>query len=99
MIWSCWSRGSTRYALRLSWRDWRTPWVLIRSVRPKRLIFRSLSAILSGSMKMAQNDRGSIWDALSAPHRTDRFLRGDEASADLAEVVRSSSLGGRRDEL
>jgi hypothetical protein len=51
-------------------------------------------------MKMAQNDRGSLWDALSAAApRSDRFLRGAEASAALAELVRGSSLGGRRDEL
>ena len=49
---------------------------------------------------MAQNDRSSIWDVLSvAEHRSDGFLRGAGASAPLAELVRGSSLGGRRDEL
>jgi hypothetical protein len=51
-------------------------------------------------MKMAQSDWGSLWDALNAAvHRSEPFLRGRDASAALAELVRGSSLGGRRDEL
>src|SRR6266851_4383795 len=50
-------------------------------------------------MKMAQGDRSSLWDWVSAGHRADRFLRGAQASASLAELVRGSSLGGRRNEL
>jgi acyl-coenzyme A synthetase/AMP-(fatty) acid ligase len=51
-------------------------------------------------MKMVKNDRGCLWDVLSAAeHRSERFLRGTAASASLAELVRGSSLGGRRGEL
>jgi acyl-coenzyme A synthetase/AMP-(fatty) acid ligase len=49
---------------------------------------------------LPQSDRGPLWKALSAArHRPDRFLRGAEASASSAELVRGSILGGRRDEL
>ena len=49
---------------------------------------------------MAQNDRGSLWDATSAAGpQSHRFFRGAEASVGVAELVRGSSLGGRREEL
>jgi acyl-coenzyme A synthetase/AMP-(fatty) acid ligase len=51
-------------------------------------------------MKMAQSNWGSVWDGLNATlDRSQPFLRGSEASAALAELLRGSSLGGRRDEL
>ena len=49
---------------------------------------------------MAQNDEGSLWDALSGSGPWfDRFLRGAGASVALAELLQGSCLGGRRDEL
>jgi acyl-coenzyme A synthetase/AMP-(fatty) acid ligase len=51
-------------------------------------------------MKMQQSDHSSLWDALSAADpECQRFLRGFAASVDMAELVRCSILGGRRDEL
>lgn len=49
---------------------------------------------------MPQNSWGTLWDSLSAAeHRPDRFLWGADASVMLGDLARSSSLGGRLEEL
>src|SRR2546428_3913091 len=75
-------------------------WELIRSVPLRMLTFLSPWAISSGSTKMPQNDRGSLWNAMSASaHLSDRFLWGAHASVTLGDLARGSSLGGRVEEL
>src|SRR3989441_2080653 len=75
-------------------------WELIRSVPLRTLTFLSPWAISSGSTKMPQNDRGSLWNAVSAAaHLADRFLWGADASITLGDLARGSSLGGRVEEL
>ena len=49
---------------------------------------------------MPHADRGSLWDSVSAVgHRAERTLWGVEASVRLGELVGSTSLGGRLEEL
>src|SRR5881296_3902082 len=75
-------------------------WELIRSVPLRMPTFLSPWAISSGSTKMPQNDRGSLWNAVSAAgHLSDRFLWGADASVSLGDLALGSSLGGRVEEL
>src|SRR5881396_2108320 len=75
-------------------------WELIRSVPLRMLTFLSPWAISSGSTKMLQNDRGSLWNAVrAAEHLSDRFLWGAHASISLGDLARGTSLGGRVEEL
>src|SRR5438876_10042427 len=75
-------------------------WELIRSAPLRMLTFLSPWAISSGSTKMPQNDRGSLWNAVhAAGHLSDRSLRGAHASISLGDLALGSSLGGRVEEL
>src|SRR5271170_3064074 len=100
MTWYCWNQGSIPYPSRLSSRVSKISLDSIRLVRTRISRFPLPWSISSGFTRMAQHDLNSLWDLLvDAGHLAGRSIRGAASSANLDDLVRGSSLGGRLGEL